>query len=141
MNDRQITLVQESFARVAPIAPAAAGIFYARLFEIAPEVRPMFKGDMTAQGKKLMTMLGIVVNGLRDLDLIVPAAQKLARGHLAYGVRAEHYAPVGQALIETLEQGRGDAFTPQTREAWQAAYAVLSGVMIEAAYGTQEAAE
>ena len=118
MTPDQITAVQESFKKVAPIADAAAEIFYNRLFEIAPEVKPMFKGDIKEQGSKLMATLGAVVNGLRDLDKIVPVAQQLAVKHIDYGVTAEHYKPVGEALIYTLEKGLGDAFTPEVRDGW-----------------------
>lgn len=134
MTPEQISAVQDSFAKVAPISDAAAKIFYDRLFEIAPDVKPMFKGDMTEQGSKLMATLGAVVNGLRDLDKIVPVAQKLAIGHVDYGVKAEHYTPVGEALIYTLEQGLGDAFTAEVKDGWVAAYTTLSSVMIDAAY-------
>ncbi|UWQ17436.1 globin family protein [Jannaschia sp. M317] len=139
MTPDQITLVQDSFAKVAPIKDAAAAIFYARLFDIAPEVRPLFKGDMTEQGAKLMATLSVVVNGLRDLGPIVPVAQKLARQHVAYGVRAEHYQPVGAALIYALSQGLEDDFTDDVKQAWLTAYGTLSAVMIDAAYGTKEA--
>lgn len=138
MENSQIDLVQASFAKVAPISEQAAGIFYDRLFEIAPQVQPYFKGDMAEQGRKLMTMLGTVVNGLRNLDAIVPAAQALAVRHVDYGVKPEDYAPVGAALLYTLETGLGDGFDPDTKEAWTAAYGLLSGVMIEAAYPGQE---
>ena len=134
MNETQIDMIQASFKKVAPISDVAAGIFYARLFEIAPEVKPMFKGDISEQGKKLMTTLGVVVNGLKDLDKIVPVAQQLAVKHIDYGVKAEHYKPVGEALIYTLDKGLGDDFTPELKEAWIEAYTILSGVMIDAAY-------
>ncbi len=139
MTPDQITLVQDSFKKVAPISDAAAEIFYARLFEIAPEVKPYFKGDMTEQGAKLMATLGAVVNGLRDLDKIVPVAQELAVRHVDYGVKAKDYTPVGEALIYTLDKGLGDAFTPDLKESWVTAYTTLSSVMIGAAY--PEAAE
>lgn len=134
MDNTQIDMIQASFAKVVPIADTAAEIFYARLFEIAPEVKPMFTGDIKEQGKKLMTTLGVVVNGLKDLDKIVPVAQQLAVKHIDYGVKAEHYQPVGEALIFTLEKGLGDEFTPELKEAWVGAYTTLSGVMIDAAY-------
>lgn len=134
MNSDQITLIQDSFKKVAPISDAAAEIFYGRLFEIAPQVKPYFKGDMTEQGSKLMATLGVVVNGLRDLDKIVPVAQQLAVKHVDYGVKAEDYTPVGEALIYTLDKGLGDDFTPELKEAWVGAYTTLSGVMIAAAY-------
>lgn len=128
-----IRLVQASFAEVRPISEQAAAIFYARLFEIAPEVKPLFKGDMVEQGRKLMAMLAVVVNGLDKLDSIVPAAQELACKHVGYGVRKEHYAVVGSALLYALGAGLGSAFTPEVKQAWSDAYAVLAGVMIAAA--------
>jgi hemoglobin-like flavoprotein len=132
MTPRQVELVQGSFRKVVPIAPQAADLFYARLFELAPEVRPLFKGDMQEQGRKLMTMLGTVVNSLNRLDVLVPAAQGLAKRHVAYGAQAAHYPVVGAALLDTLAKGLGDDFTPEVREAWATAYGTLSGVMVEA---------
>ncbi|WP_299368688.1 globin family protein [uncultured Tateyamaria sp.] len=141
MTPEDITAVQNSFAKVVPIKDAAAEIFYDRLFEIAPDVKPLFKGDMTEQGAKLMATLGVVVNGLRDLDKIVPVAQQLAVQHIDYGVEPGHYASVGAALLDTLEKGLGDDFTPETKGAWETAYGTLSGVMIAAAYPDMETAQ
>ena len=135
MTPNQIDLVQSSFAKVAPIAEAAAGLFYGRLFEIAPEVTPLFQGDMAEQGRKLMATLGVVVNGLKNLDAILPAAKALAVRHVDYGVKAADYTPVGEALVWTLEKGLGDDFTAEVKSAWLAAYGVLSSVMIAEAYG------
>ena len=140
MTPYQVDLVQSSFAKVAPIADAAAAMFYGRLFEIAPEVKPLFHGDMAEQRRKLMTTLGVVVNGLKNLDAVLPAARALAVKHVAYGVKAAHYAPVGEALIWTLDRGLGADFTSEVRSAWLAAYGALSGVMIAEAYGEQDAA-
>ena len=141
MTPDQIDRVQQSFAEVVPIKDAAAEMYYCRLFEIAPQVRPLFKGDMTEQGAKLMATLGVVVNGLKNLDAVVPVAEKLAVGHVAYGVKPEHYAHVGAALIDTLGKGLGDAFTADGQSAWENAYGTLSGVMIAAAYPESEAAQ
>lgn len=134
MTPKQIKLVQESFAKVAPISDTAAELFYGRLFEIAPQVKPMFSDDISAQGKKLMQALTVVVNGLSNIEQVIPIAQKLAQNHLSYGVEAEHYGAVGEALIWTLEKGLADGFTPDVKDAWVAAYTTLSNVMIEAAY-------
>jgi len=141
MTPEQVALVQQSFGKVAPIADTAAGLFYNRLFEIAPEVRPLFPADLTEQRKKLMATLAVVVNGLAKLDAVLPAASALARKHVGYGVTAAHYAPVGVALLWTLEQGLGPAWTPEVKAAWTAAYATLSGFMISEAYGAPQAAE
>jgi hemoglobin-like flavoprotein len=140
MTPDQVTLVQGSFAKVAPIAAMAAGIFYSRLFEIAPEVKPLFRGDMTEQGRKLMRTLTVVVNGLGNLEAILPAASALAKNHVAYGVQPSHYAPVGAALLWTLERGLGPDWTPEVQNAWSAAYETLSSFMINEAYGVQSAA-
>lgn len=133
MTPQQIKLVQTSFAKVAPIANTAADLFYGRLFEIAPQVRAMFPADLSQQKKKLMAMLGAAVGGLSHLDTLVPAVQALGRRHVAYGVTAAHYTPVGAALLWTLEQGLGEAFTPEVKDAWATAYIVLSTAMIQAA--------
>jgi hemoglobin-like flavoprotein len=133
MTPDQIKLVQTSFAQVAPIAATAADLFYGRLFEIAPQLRPMFPEDLTEQKRKLMAMLGVAVSGLSHLDSILQAVRGLGRRHAGYGVKAEHYGPVGAALLWTLDKGLGTAFTPEVHEAWATAYTVLSTTMIEAA--------
>ncbi|MEL7343831.1 MAG: globin family protein [Pseudomonadota bacterium] len=140
MKQADIDKIQASFSAVAPISDAAAEIFYARLFEIAPEVKPLFTGDMAEQGKKLMMTLGVVVGGLKDLDALLPVAADLAKRHVGYGVLPEHYPLVGEALIFTLGKGLGEAFTPDVETAWVGAYGTLSGAMIDAAYGSTEAA-
>jgi nitric oxide dioxygenase len=135
MNETQITLIQESFAKVVAIKETAAEIFYADLFETAPDVKPYFaKSDMNEQGAKLMATLGVVVNGLRDLDKVVPVAQELAIKHVDYGVKPKDYDAVGASLLRTLEKGLGDGFTPEVKAAWAAAYSTLSTVMKDAAY-------
>ena len=133
MTPNQIKLVQTSFAQVAPIAATAADLFYGRLFEIAPQVRAMFPDDLGEQKKKLMAMLGTAVAGLSRLETLMPAVQALGRRHAGYGVKAQHYASVGSALLWTLEKGLGEAFTPEVKDAWATTYIVLSTTMMNAA--------
>jgi hemoglobin-like flavoprotein len=133
MTPQQVTLVQDSFAKVRPIADTAADLFYGRLFEIAPGVRAMFPEDMRDQKKKLMAMLGLAVTNLHKPDTVVPALQALGRQHVAFGTQAAHYAPVGEALLWTLEQGLGPDFTPEVREAWTETYGLGARVMQDAA--------
>jgi nitric oxide dioxygenase len=130
MTPSIVTLVQTSFAKVAPIAGVAADLFYDRLFEIAPDVRRMFPSDLAEQKKKLMAMLGTAVAGLSKPDALLPAVRALGARHAGYGVTAEHFAPVGAALIWTLERGLGEAFTPEVKAAWVEVYGVLSQTMI-----------
>jgi hemoglobin-like flavoprotein len=126
-------LVRESFAKVVPIAPAAAAMFYDRLFVLDPALKPLFKGDMTEQGKKLMAMIGTAVANLHNLDAVVPAVQDLGRRHAGYGVQPKDYNTVAEALLWTLGQGLGDDFTPETKAAWVEAYTILATVMQQAA--------
>jgi hemoglobin-like flavoprotein len=129
MSPHQIDLVQRSFAEVKPIATAAAGLFYNRLFILDPSLRHLFKGDMPKQGQMLMSMIGAAVGGLRNLETLSPVVRQLGARHVGYGVRAEHYATVGSALLWTLGEGLGEKFTPEVRDAWAAAYDLLSDVM------------
>jgi hemoglobin-like flavoprotein len=141
MTPDQITAIQDSFAKVAPISAQAAALFYGRLFEIAPTVKPLFKGDMTEQGQKLMATLAVVVNGLSNLESILPAASALAKRHVGYGVKPIHYPIVGEALLWTLARGLGPDWTPELEVAWADAYGVLTEYMIGEAYGHSAAAE
>jgi nitric oxide dioxygenase len=141
MTPDQVKAIQDSFAKVVPISEQAAALFYGRLFEIAPEVKPLFRGDIEEQGRKLMAMLAAVVNGLGNLESVLPAASALAKRHIDYGVKAADYQPVGAALLWTLERGLGPQWTPELAAAWTEAYAVLSGFMISEAYGRSVAAE
>lgn len=137
MTPDQINLVQSSWAKVAPIADQAADIFYDRLFEIAPEARPLFAEDMTKQKRALMGMLATAVNGLNKLDTILPAVQALGERHVGYGTRDEHYDIVASALLFTLGKGLGESFTSDVEEAWTKAYVTLATVMKDAAAKVQ----
>lgn len=141
MEETTITLVQESFEKVKPIAATAAEIFYTKLFELDPSLKPLFptnkEGAMVEQGNKLMTMLGAAVAGLSNLEALIPVLQGLGKRHVEYKVEPSHYDTVGAALLGTLEAGLGDAFTPEVKEAWASVYGTMSTVMIEAAYQSE----
>lgn len=133
MTPEEIKRVQSTWAQVMPIQEQAAALFYARLFELDPSLKALFKGDMQMQGQKLMAMIGMAVGGLTQPATILPAVQELGRRHVSYGVQAQHYDTVGAALLWTLETGLGPAFTPETRQAWAKTYDLVAGVMKEAA--------
>ena len=133
MTPAEKSLVQTSFAKVAPIAEQAAALFYGRLFEMDPSLRPLFTGDLGEQGKKLMQMIGVAVKGLDTLDELVPAVKDLGRRHAGYGVTDAHYDTVAAALLWTLEKGLGNAFTPDVKKAWVAVYTLLATTMKSAA--------
>ena len=139
MTPEQIALVQDSFVRVAPIAPQAAAIFYDKLFTADPSLRSMFRGDMAAQGEALMRMIAAAVRTLDQPEHLMPVLRNLGRRHGAYGVKPQHYDTVGRALIATLEQGLGPAFDVATRQAWVAMYGLVSRTM-QAAAATEPAA-
>jgi hemoglobin-like flavoprotein len=133
MTPRQENLIKESFGMVAPIADQAAIIFYDRLFELDPSLRHLFAHtDMEGQRKNLMQTLTVVVKSIDRLDTIVPAVQALGARHAGYGVTPEMFGPVGQALLDTLAVGLGDAFTTECRNAWIDAIQILASVMIGA---------
>jgi hemoglobin-like flavoprotein len=133
MTPKQIELVQTTWENVVPIADQAAAIFYNRLFELDPELKPMFRTDIKEQGKKLMQMITLAVRGLNDLSKLVPAVEDLGRRHIGYGVRKKDYETVGSALLWTLEKGLGETFTPEVKEAWATVYGVLAATMQKAA--------
>lgn len=133
MTPTQKTLVQQSFIKVVPIAEQAASLFYGRLFELDPALRPLFKTDLREQGKKLMQMIGYAVGKLDMPDELLPAVRQLGLKHAGYGVKDKDYETVGSALLWTLEQGLGTAFTPELKEAWAAVYGVLAGTMKDGA--------
>ena len=132
MTPEQITLVQSSFEKVLPMSQDVGRLFYGRLFELDPSLRPLFKEDMKEQEHKLMVTLEIMAKGLSVQEVIIPALQQMGKRHAGYGVKPEHYDTVGSALFWTLEQGLGEEFTPDVREAWTEAYTLISGVMKEA---------
>lgn len=129
MTGEQIRLVQDSFGRIAPVADTAAELFYARLFDLDPGLELLFKGDIAEQGRKLMQMLGLAVKSLDRLEQFLPAVRALGARHVGYGVQDRDYDTVGQALLWTLEQGLGDAFTPEVEAAWGEVYATLAAAM------------
>lgn len=132
-ENRQKDLIQETFALVVPISETAAEIFYGKLFELDPSVKPLFKGDMKEQGRKLMSMIGTAVKGLDRPESIIGAVQDLGKRHVGYGVKDEHYDTVGAALLSTLETGLGDKWNNEVKEAWTAVYVGLASTMKEAA--------
>ena len=133
MTPEQKDLVQSTFAAVAPIADTAAKLFYSKLFELDPELKSLFKGDMEEQGRKLMKIIGTAVNGLDKLEVIVPVVEDLGKRHVGYGVKDKDYDTVGSALIWTLQQGLDDKFTPEVEEAWVDVYTLLADTMKNAA--------
>lgn len=133
INSQQIALVQQTFELAAPHACEVATQFYQRLFILDPGLRPLFHGDMTEQGEKLMTVLAFAVRGLHQPDTILAAVQRLGERHVGYGVQPHHYTTVGEALLWTLAQRFGDSFTDEVRQAWTSAYGLLAGVMQTAA--------
>lgn len=129
MTSEQTSLVQASFAQVAPIADTAATLFYDRLFELNPSLRGLFSEDLREQRIKLMAMLTTAVNNLHQWETVAPHVKQLGWRHVSYGVKSADYDTVGTALIDTLEKGLGEAFTPPVRDAWIACYTTIAADM------------
>ena len=136
MTKQQVDLVQRTFMKVLPISELAAQLFYKKLFEMDPSLRPMFKGDMNEQGRKLMQMIGMAVTGLSTPNEIIGLIADLGRRHAEYGVVDDHYDTVRSALLWTLKRGLGPEFTPEVEAAWIGAYDFLAGAMKDAARNT-----
>jgi hemoglobin-like flavoprotein len=128
ITEEQIALVQSSFVHVLPIADTAGELLYGRIFTLAPGTRSLFDDDIAPQARRLMTAVKAAVDGLGDLEQLAPFLVRLGARHVRYGVRVEHFDVVAEALLWTLEQGLGDFFTAEVREAWIAAW----GVIVEA---------
>ncbi len=136
MTPHQIALVRETFVPVSSIADQAAQIFYSKLFERNPSLRQLFPSEMSRQRMALMRTIGIAVDHLDRLDTLVPMVEDLGRRHVGYGVETHHYALVGEALLDTLRDGLGAAFTSEAEDAWRAAYNLLAAVMLAGAQTT-----
>ncbi len=134
ITESQKQLVVSSFKKVESISEVAADIFYKKLFEYDPSLKALFKSDIKSQGKKLMAALKLAVGSLNDLDTLVPVLQDMAIKHVEYGVKAEDYTPVGNALLYALSQGLGNEFNHELRTAWADTYKVIATVMRQAAY-------
>lgn len=129
MTPEQISMVQATFGKVAANKDAAAALFYARLFELDPSLKPMFKGDLKSQGQKLMGALAIAVGHLRNPEVLLAPLRDMGARHRGYGVEDHHYDTVASALIWTLEQGLGADFTAEVKHAWVETYILVAGVM------------
>ena len=133
LTTAQIDLIRESFRRLQPDVETASGLLYERLFEIAPELRAMFRSDMAEQGMQFMSTLGVILQHLDDPETLRPHLEHLAQGHAAYGVKAEHFEPMGQALIWSMRKTMGENFPEGAAAAWKAAYELLAREMVEMA--------
>ena len=133
MTPEQIQLVKTTWISVEKISEVAAELFYGKLFELDPELKSLFKGDMQEQGKKLMQMIGVAVANLHQLDQVLVPVQQLGERHVDYKVKDEDYDTVAAALLWTLEKGLGDAWTDDAKDAWSETYVTLASVMKKAA--------
>ena len=129
LSDETIRLVRASAALLPADDPAPVHAFYERLFELAPELRPMFKSSLDMQVRKLADMLAWIVANLDDPGTMMTTLRQLGVRHREYGVVLDHYAPVGSALIRMFQATLGDRFTPEMEDAWLETYAVISGDM------------
>jgi hemoglobin-like flavoprotein len=132
MHPNQLELVRDSFVQILVDPERAAALFYGRLFELAPDTRPLFRHDMTEQGRRLIEALAWIVTGLSQLDVMLPSLRKLAERHVGYGVEDRHYAIVGRALLHMVTVHGGPRVDAATRQAWTMAYALVSDAMIDA---------
>lgn len=129
MTGEQINLVQKSFKKIVPISEQAAALFYAKLFDVNPKLRVLFKNDMKEQGQKLMQVISYAVESLERIDEFIPQVRALGARHANYGVEDRDYDSVGEALLWTLEKALSREFTAPTKAAWTAVYNLLAETM------------
>ena len=129
-TDSEIELVRTTWEKASADPEAAARLFYGKLFETAPAVKPLFTSDMTEQGRKLMQMIGVAVNNMDRLEEIVPALIEMGKRHDEYGAQPEHYPVVGEVLIDTLSTALGDEFSEEAEQAWSKTYSALASTML-----------
>ena len=138
MTPEQIAIIQQTWPLVSGAPDQVASLFYGRLFEQNPQLRPLFKGNMVEQGRKLMSSISLVVANLTRPDALGDPLRRLGLRHKEYAIVPEHYPIVGAALLWTLKEGLGDEFTPEAEKAWAEAYDVVASAMIEAGASAEE---
>lgn len=132
MDQLTVRLVRQSWAKVTPISEHVGKLFYQNLFAADPSLKSLFKGNTDEQAAKLVQMIGAAVGKLNDLATLVPILEHLGKRHGTYGVAHADYQTVGTALLQTLGQSLGDAFTPAVSAAWTKVYAVIATTMMSA---------
>lgn len=139
MDIDQIVLVQSTFADVIERADEFSNVFYARLFEIEPELRSMFASDLTAQRRKLVDELAFIVDNLGRLPPLIERATELGRRHVDYGVQPEHYDRVLDATLFALRSVLGERVGDDVETAWRRAYNLAAAMMLQGASAPQAA--
>jgi nitric oxide dioxygenase len=132
MTPKQIEMIENSWDYIILNVEEAGELFYKKLFEIRPELRPLFKGDLKSQSRKLTAMITFLVHKLNNISEVKVDIVALGQRHVKYEVKPEYYQTVAVALLWTLEQGLGSQWTDEMKEAWTELYTTLSGMMIEA---------
>ncbi len=130
MNSHQKELIRDSWQKLRPSVERAAELFYTRLFQEDPALRELFSGEVAAQGKRLMTMMGTAVDQLDQLEAMTPLLYELGQRHVNYGVQAQHYETFRDALMWTLQNVLGADFYPEVEDAWGAFFEFLSHAMV-----------
>jgi hemoglobin-like flavoprotein len=133
MTGEQKVLLRQSFEKLVPLPKRFGLLFYQRLFELDPELRRLFRGDLDRQASMLAEALALGVLQLIDEEKISGHIRQLGARHHRYGVLDGHYDTFGQALLWTFEQRLGAEFTPTVRDAWLEAWEQLAEAMRAAA--------
>jgi nitric oxide dioxygenase len=133
-------LVRTSFSLIVPIQDTVVSLFYDRLFDVAPELRPLFPDDLGGQKRKLIKLLTTCVGRLHDFSALAPGIWQLGARHAGYGAKPQDYATIGETLLWALARGLGVAFEPETRSAWGKVYELLARTMQAGAVTEHETA-
>jgi hemoglobin-like flavoprotein len=140
VTPEQAQVVQVTWRSVLPVGGTFAELFYGRLFAVDPELKKLFRDDIVEQGRNLTAMLSVAAANIGKPERITLALRNLGKRHVAYGVKPKDFANFEDALLFALEHALIDVFTPEVKAAWKAAYALVSGVMLEVFTPTTRAA-
>ncbi len=127
-GDDDALLITRSFTRIAPRGDAFSARVYQRLFDERPELRALFRIDMTAQRRKLLGALMAVVDNLQAPGRLIPLLEDLGRRHAAYGVTPDSFDAVGAALLGAIADF-DEQLDDRCAAAWRRAYAQIAQAM------------
>lgn len=135
LTDQEKLLISKTFYQIVPISDRASDKFYNRLFEIAPEVKPLFGStNMLEQRKKMIDMIAMVVYSLNNMENVQSAIHKLGERHKGYGVDKEDYKKVEEAFLWMLQSELGADYTPDAANAWHKMYQILADTATDGVY-------
>jgi hemoglobin-like flavoprotein len=133
LSPREIELIRESHARLLPEAQRVSEEFYKDLFSREPEIKGLFREDLSEQGMRFMSAIHVIVDNLHDMEAMDAQIERLAAGHAALHIKPLWYRHMQEALIDTFAAALGERFTNEIELAWRSAFSQICDRMAEKA--------